>query len=109
MLFNVLQNGFICQFVNLHQIVESFCFEEADCSFTVFPPEKFPHVLYCDILMTGQFFVAAESINIIETILPERFGDDLFNRLAKLYLSFGEVRPAIEYKTKSGLIIVSMI
>ena len=59
--------------------------------------------------MTGQFFVAAESINIIEAILPERFGDDLFNRLAKLDLSFGEVRPAIEYKTKSGLIIVSMI
>jgi len=59
--------------------------------------------------MTSQFLVSAESVYIIESILPERFGDDLFDWPAKLNLTFGEVRPAVEYKTKSRLIVVAMV
>jgi hypothetical protein len=75
----------------LYQIVESLGFKKTDCPFAVFPPEKFPHILDCDILMTSQFLVTAKSVNVVKTVLPERFGDDLFDGFAKLNLPFGKV------------------
>jgi len=92
-----------------YDIIECLRFKQSYCSFTVFTPEQLPHVLDRHILMSSQFLVSAEGVDVVKTVLPEGFRNNFLDRLAELNLLSGEVRPAVEYETKFRLIIVLLI